>query len=480
MKDSEARTEIAFKEPRWRDVPCIFLFVLFLVGLVVIACIDLSDYSHTKCYRSHYGDPWVALFRPEILGIVAVCNLLTFVGAALYYTLAAACPKQFLGVSMAIELAVSLGCAVFHLAQHQWLSGTFSTVWLVFSALLYWGVQRFVKRATGHLAVVVGVAARNPSMLLICTLGAILCAAWSVLIAAVTLASFGKAITSECSARHAARTEGQFLAVVIYLGITNYLFVEAVKAVVRISVCYTYGWWCFVPSGDRPPGPPSVTGHRPNTHRPTEFPSIPYASWLGLLAGLSYSFGSVCFSSIWLALLKLLAQLLAAWSQTLMVNSVNIKVSEDVSLVILAWILSNCVTYLDVALCHFTNYVMVYIAVDNVSYLEGFRRAAELVVSQGVNAIACDCLAAGALTFAPWCVGMAVALGAYVYMRFIQVFPPEGAFFIGCYVMLVSIQISSILLTVLSSGVQTVFVAVASEPERVRRVHPHLYSLLKD
>lgn len=469
---SNQLSEVSFKEPHWRDVPCIFLFLLFLIGFVVIATMDLIDYNKTKCFRSLYGDPRVALFEPEILGILGVCILLTFAFAGLYYCLAAVWTKQFIGISMAVELCVSLGTAIFYLAQRQWLSGAFSVVWLVFSGMLYWAVRRFNKTAFRQLAVALQIADRNPSLIVISCLGALLSAAWSVLVGSVALASFGKAITPECSANHTVRTECQFLVVIFYLGITNYLFTESLKAVIRVSICYTYGWWCFVPSYHL-----SQNGNGPS-NQIAEFPSIPYTSWLGLLAGITYSFGSVCFSSIWIALMRLVTLILGAWSQTLMVDSVNMKASEDISLVILAWLLSIFVAHVDSALTHFTNYILVFIAVDNVSYLEGFKQAWKLVTKHGLGAVIRDCLAAGALTFGPWCIGMAVALCSYIYMRFIHPYPYEGAFFVCCYILMVSTQISSIILTVISSGVQTLFVAMSSEPERVKQVHPHTFNLL--
>nr|UJH94524.1 Pns1 [Starmerella bombicola] len=458
-----------FKPPRWRDVPCIFILLSFLIGFIVVATLDLIDYSKTRCYKSSFGDSRVVFFDPQILSLISICILFTFIFAGLYYCIAAMYTSHFVMISMALQIAVSLGCSIFYLSQARWLSGAFSILWLISSAIIYWIVRTFIHTATIQIDITMRVAERNASLIFISVLGALFSAAWSVLIGSVALAGFGKTISEECSAKHRLRPEGEFLALLAYVAISNYLMTEMVKGCVRVAICYTFGWWCFMPKAQ----PPSafVTDTR------DEFPSIPSVTWMGLLASLTYSLGSICLSSLWLAVVKLLSQILAIWSQALMVNP-TVDVGPDISLILLAWLLSNFVSYLDSALTHFNNYILVYIAVDNVSYFEGFIRSLDLIASEGFNAVLNDCLAGGTLTFGSWCIASIVALIAYIYMRWIQPYPVDGIYFICSYVLLISMQICSILTTGISSGVQTIFVAMAAEPARLRQVHPQVYEAL--
>lgn len=450
------------KKTKWRDVPYIFVVLVILIGFIVVSGIDLSDYRRTQCFTSYFGDPRVMFFAPNMLGILAISMGIALVASGLYYIVAACYTDYFIIVSMAIQVMISLGTSVFYLCQLRLLSGVFSLVWLVSSCLMYWFLSPYIKTATTQLNIAMCFAERNPFILVICLLGALFTAAWSTLVGAVILASFGKAITQDCSHKNILRPEGEFLTLLAYTIMCNYLVADLVKAVVRSVVCSTCECWCFMPRKyltDNENGPVD------------EYPSITAITWTGLLYALTCYLGALCLSSLLLAASKLLSHAMNAWSQVMLVNGPRPN-TQDVSAILLAWIFSHCTIVMDALLNHFSNYVIIFITMKNMSYLDGFKCTLNLLIDQGLTALINDGLACGTLTFSSWCVGSASTLFTYLFMRFVFGYPIEGTFFVCSFVMAVNVQLSSVLLSGVSTGVQTLFVAMSTETHRFQRAHP--------
>lgn len=449
---------------RWTEIPGIFLFLGIIGGFIAIAVIDLQDYNKTKCFNFLFGDARVAFFDPSILTILSVSMALSMILTMMYYFVAVRVPNGFVHMSFALQLVVTLTCVVIYLVQTSWLSGALSVLWLLLSGGLYYILRVNMQTVTVELRITAQVITSNPSIIVISILGAVFSAAWSVLVAAVTIAGFSKTVSEECSISRVLRPEGQFLGILSFVAISHYTLSEVIKGAIRVAACNVFGWWYYMPN------------ELPDS---AEYARLHGVTWEGLFLALTYSLGSVALSSLILALSKLCAQVIGAWSQELMVSSGLVQ-TQDVSVIVLAWVASNCVWCLDSLLSHFTNYVLVHVALYNHSYVRGSRKALSLMYTEGVRAVANDCLAGSTFMFASWCIGTLAALAAYVYMRWIAMYDTDGIYFVTSFIVIVCVQISSVILVGMSSGIQTIFVAYSNDPHMLRETHAHVYELLHD
>mgnify|MGYP004706346375 CR=1 FL=1 len=465
-EESEEEAVVKPEEPRikWTEVPAIFMFVAIISGFIALSIIDLLDYSNTSCYNALFGDPRVKFFSPSILVVLSSCLGVTFILSIIYLACALRAPGWYLYTSLILQIVVTLIGVIIHLVQTSWLSGALCIFWLFLSLFLYWVLRKNKRKSVVQMTIVSELISKNPSVIVISILGAIFCSACSVLVAADTIAGFAKSVSDECSVNRQLRPEGEFLGLLTFIAISHYMMVEVVKGSIRVATSSVFGWWYYVPN---------------ELFKASEFIRLHGVTWEGLFLALTYSSGSVCLSIFFLALSKLGAQVIGAWSQELMVSSVLAQ-TQDISAIVLAWVLSNCVWCLNSILSHFTNYVLVNVALYNHTYFKGVQQTMHLVTSQGGKTLINDCLAGGTFAFASWCIGTLSALAAYIYMRWIALFDTEGIYFVTSFIVIVSIQISSIILVSIPTGLQTVYVAFNNDPHILQETHPHIYELLME
>ena len=101
-----------------------------------------------------------------------------------------------------------------------------------------------------------------------------------------------------------------------------------------------------------------------------------------------------------------------------------------------------------------------------------------MMKDRGMDALVNECLIGPVLTMGATFIGYACALLAYLYLVFTDpAYNSSGSFtpVVLAFAFLVGLQITNILTTPLSSGLDTIFVAAAWDPEVLMRDHTELY-----
>jgi len=103
-----------------------------------------------------------------------------------------------------------------------------------------------------------------------------------------------------------------------------------------------------------------------------------------------------------------------------------------------------------------------------------------LIKNRGIDALINMCLLGPVFTMGSIFVGFCAALFGFVYSLSIEEGYASGnfRFALVAFCFLIGSQICSIMVTPISSGVDTIFVAAAWDPEVLQRDHPDLYSQL--
>lgn len=101
-----------------------------------------------------------------------------------------------------------------------------------------------------------------------------------------------------------------------------------------------------------------------------------------------------------------------------------------------------------------------------------------MIKDRGVDALVNECLIGPVFSFGSLFVGFASALLAFLYLEFTNPsYNSTGSFtvVICAFAFLIGVQICNLFTTPLSSGIDTIFVAMAWDPEVMIRDHPDLY-----
>jgi hypothetical protein len=105
--------------------------------------------------------------------------------------------------------------------------------------------------------------------------------------------------------------------------------------------------------------------------------------------------------------------------------------------------------------------------------------AARMIKNRGIDALVNECLIGPVLTMGATFIGYTCALLAYLYLIFTSpAYNKDGSFtaVVVAFAFLIGLQICQIFTTPLSSGIDTIFVASAWDPEVLMRDHPDLYA----
>ena len=101
-----------------------------------------------------------------------------------------------------------------------------------------------------------------------------------------------------------------------------------------------------------------------------------------------------------------------------------------------------------------------------------------MIKNRGIDALINECLIGPVLSMGATFIGYFCALLAYLYLLFTSpAYNANGEFtpVVVAFAFLIGLQICNIFTTPLSSGIDTIFVAAAWDPEVLMREHPDLY-----
>jgi Plasma-membrane choline transporter len=102
-----------------------------------------------------------------------------------------------------------------------------------------------------------------------------------------------------------------------------------------------------------------------------------------------------------------------------------------------------------------------------------------MIKNRGIDALVNECLIGPVLTMGATFIGYFCALLAYLYLVFTKPgYNHDGTYtpVVVAFAFLIGLQIAQIFTTPLSSGIDTIFVSAAFDPEVLMRDHPDLYA----
>ncbi|KAK5163281.1 putative choline transporter, neither null mutation nor overexpression affects choline transport [Saxophila tyrrhenica] len=452
--DSKPSFDQQFKvdKPKWNDIWAGILFLAVAAGFVAVSGISIQGYASTYGFNGGgiYGSDNTFGLTTNTMVLFIFCLVVALVFGYGYVSLARLFTKQFIWITGILNILWTLGTAIYMLYRHYWSGGIVFLLFGLFSAFCFWTWIPRIPFSVLMLQTAIDVSKSFGHVYLVSFLGGLAAAAFGAYFSVTLVAVYVK---YEPGNNPACSTGGNcssatVIGLTAFITFAGYWITEWLKNTIHTTISGVYGAWFFAPNN------PAKGATRGAARR-----------------ALTYSFGSISLGSLLVAIIQFLRQLCSIAQQS-EANSGNIAAS-------CAFCVVRCLLgILEWAVNFINRYAFSYIALYGKSYIQSAKATWRLIRDRGIDALINECLIGPVLTMGATFVAFACALMAYLYLIFTDpAYNRDGDFtpVVIAYAFLIGLQITHCFTVPLSSGIDTIFVAMAWDPEALMREHPELY-----
>ncbi|KAK2017610.1 DUF580-domain-containing protein [Colletotrichum eremochloae] len=446
--------EQAFKvdKPKYNDLWAAILFIAVFLGFAAVSGLTISGYSATKNLNGggiYDGANTFGLSTNTIVlfaFVLAVAIVLSYA----YVWVARLFPKAFIWVTGILNIVFAFVTAIYMLSRRYYSGGI---VFLIFGAFLIFAFISWIPRipfSALMLKTSIKVSKKYGHVYLVSFLGGILAAALAAWYSVTLVATYSKYQPSpnnpQC--RNGQCSQGKVIGLIVFITFAMYWISEVLKNVIHVTISGVYGSWYFCVN------------------------NFPKGATRGALKrSLTYSFGSISFGSLVVAIINFLRHICSVARD---------QAAGDGNIVgyVLFCILSCLISLLEWAVSFLNRYAFSHIALYGKAYIPAAKDTWKMIKDRGIDALINECLIGPVLSFGATFIGYACALLAYLYMVFTNpVYNQSGNYtpLVVAFSFLIGLQIANVFTTPISSGIDTIFVASAWDPQVLMRDHPELY-----
>ena len=377
-----------------------------------------------------------------------------------YFLCARAFTKQFVWLTGILNVALAVGTAVYYLYKHLWGAGIVFAIFAIFAIVCFISWIPRIPFAVVMLQTCMDIATHHGHVFLVSAIGGLVALAFSAWFSITLVAIYvayepgnGSQANPACVNNDCSSTT--VIGLLVFVTFAAYWISEWLKNTIYTTVAGVYGSWYFC--AGRPGGMP--TGITRGAFR----------------RSITYSFGSISFGSLIVALINMLRQACSI-AQQQEAGQGNMVGS------IMFCVLGCFIGILEWAVTFINRYAFSYIALYGKAYIPAAKDTWKMMKDRGIDALVNDCLTGPVLTMGSLFVAYLCALLAYLYLEFTKpgyqqnngVFTPV----IMAFSFLIGLQVCQIFLTPIGSGIDTIFVAMAWDPDVIIREHPDLWNRL--
>ncbi|KAI1264545.1 duf580 domain-containing protein [Xylariaceae sp. FL1019] len=447
----------AFKveQPKYNDLWAGILFLLVCAGFVAVSGLALHGYAANKSSAGNgiYGSDSQAGLNTNTIILFAFVLGVAFVLSYGYILLARAFPRAFIWATGILNIVFGLVTAIYMLYRKYYSGGI---VFLIFVAFQIFAFITWIPRipfSALMLQTAVDVSKKFGHVFLVSFLGGIIAtafAAWySVTFVAVYVTYSPDGGNPACSTSSGGCSSGKVIGLLVFITFASYWISEVIKNVLHTTISGVFGSWYFF--------------------NPAEHPRAVTRG--ALKRSLTYSFGSISLGSLIVAIINFLRQICSVAQR-------NEAAQGDAVAAILFCILGCLIGILDWAVQFLNRYAYSYIALYGKAYFTAAKDTWTMIKQRGIDALINECLLGPVFSFGATFVGYATAFLAYLYLVFTDpVYNQDGSYtpVVVAFSFLIGLQICNVFTTPLSSGIDTIFVASAWDPQRLMENHPDIY-----
>lgn len=456
--DGKPTFDQAFKveKPKLNDIWAGILLIAVFCGYVAVSGISIQGYAATKGFNGGgiYDSQNDFGLDTNTLVLFIFCLAVAFVFSFLYIAAARAFTKQFIWITGILNIIFGFATAIYMLYRKYYSGGIVFLLFSIFTVICFISWIPRIPFSVVMLQTSIDVSKKFGHVYLVSLIGGIIATAlgawFSVTLVAVYV-KYEQGNNPACSTGAGGCSNAKVIGLIVFVTFAMYWVTEWLKNTIHVIISGVYGSWYFC-ANNMPKG---VT--RGATRR-----------------AFTYSFGSIAFGSLIVAIINMLRQACSIARQ----SEAN---SGNAAAAIAFCVLGCLIGILDWAVQFLNRYAFSYIALYGKAYIPAAKDTWKLIKDRGIDALVNECLIGPVLTMGATFIGYACALLAYLYLIFTApAYNANGAYtpVVTAFAFLIGLQICNIFTTPLSSGIDTVFVAAAFDPEAMIREHPELYAKL--
>lgn len=437
----------AFKveRPKYNDIWAGLLLIAVFLGYVAVSGITLHGYASANLKRdTPYLDTNTVIIFCCCIGVALALSFA-------YVWLARLFPKFFIWATGILNICLAFGTAIYYLYRHYWSAGIVFLVFAIFFAFCFWTWIPRIPFSALMLRTSIDISKNYGHVYLVSLLGGLVAAAfaawYSITLVAIYVRYQPSPDNSNCS--EGGCGQGKVIGLIAFITFAMYWFSEWLKNIIHTAIAGVYGSWYF-----RPHDPPRG------------------ATRGALKRALTYSFGSISFGSLIVAIIQCLRELCSI-ARGEAANQFGMAGQAIFCL------LGCLIGLLEWLVQFFNRYAFCHIALYGKAYIPAAKDTWKVIKDRGIDALVNDCLINNVLSFGGLAISYLCALLAYLYLEFYKpAYNSDGSYtpVVMAFATLIGLQISFIITTPISSGIETIFVAMAWDPQVLYQEHPELYN----
>ncbi|PHH87553.1 hypothetical protein CDD83_8706 [Cordyceps sp. RAO-2017] len=457
--DDKYTFDSAFKvqKPKYNDVWAGILLILVFCGYVVISAVTINGafFANGRPGRGIYDNSNDFSLNSNTIILFAFVLVVALVFSYAYVWLARIFPKQFIWLTGILNICWALGTALFYLYKRYWSAGIVFLIMAVFTIVAFLSWRSRIPFSALMLKTTITVSKRYGHVYLVSLLGGLVAIAFSAWYAVTLVAIYVRYQPArdnpQCGPGGGGCGRGKVIGLIVYVTFAMYFLSEWIKYTIHATIAGVYGSWYFSPH------------------------NFPKAATRGAARrALTYGFGSISLGSLLIAIVQFLRQICSvARSQAADDGGIG-----GIVLYVVFCLLSCLLGLLEWMVEFVNRYSIVAVALYNKAYFPAAKDTWKMIKDRGIDALVQQCLIGPVLSFGALFIALACTLFSYLYLILTKPqYNADGGYtpFVLAFAFLIGFQIANIFTTPLSSGIDTLFVAMGWDPQILISEHPELF-----
>lgn len=444
-------------KPKYNDVWAAVLFVVHLVAFAYVSYLGLGALKNGSTRQNG-----AALFADTAVIVVLLFSaVIGFVLSAAYFLLIERHAAVMIKATFIVSITINFVFALLLIATGALIGGIVSLAFAGLYLMCWFWWRSRIPFATIILETVTSVSKKYKGMFGVAILGLVLEIAYSVYFG-FTLAgiilytedppSTCRIVQTNKGTREECPSNTKRVALMLFALFSYYWVSQVIKSVVHVTNSGVFAAYYFLEGS------------------PQGVPSSPALG--SLKRATTTSFGSVCFGSLIIAVLRTAKAIVRGIASD----------TDNSCAVFCAMCLVCLLDWIESLVQYFNHYAYTQVAI----YGKDFRTAAKdtwtMIKDRGIEAIINDNLIDNVLTIGSLLVGALTALLVYAYIAFAG--PPFSAnsdtiLLVELAAFLFGFTMMNLVGEIITSGTATTFVALAEDPEALARTKPQLYEKIR-
>lgn len=432
-------------KPKFNDIWAAILFILHIGCFIVFSIFMLKTFKSSNSTNNSFFE------LRTMAGYVTAC-VISFILGVGYLFLMQMMPKFLIKLSFILSIILTFLSAIYFITLRN-SSAYILAAFAFFSGLiqifLYFNWRSRMPFASTMLKTVAMFTRRYPGTIVVGSIILIINSAWCIYWALTLISSVNYYCPNQKNNNEKCKMPGKFYGIMVFMLFSLYWTTQLLKDITHTTIAGTFASDYFFPQSTR------------------------FGTIASLRRTLTTSFGSVCFGSLLVSIVRLLRALANQASHD----------SENGILAFLACCLACILSQIEYLLEYFNTYAYSYVAMYGTSYLNSGKQTWNLIKDRGVDAIVNDSLIGNVLGIGSFVISIVAATIGFIVLLIVKRTGSSAGqtvsseFILSFAIMFIlAMATVSVIMQVVDSANSAFFVCLAEDPQALQQYNPALYN----